>query len=76
MTRLMKDMNEPELKAYFNALMDLIKTVTPPDVTGFILVQCTDQGIAQYASSLKREGAIDALRECADRLERRDTVER
>ena len=74
--RLMKDMTEPELRTYFNQVMNATQSVVPPDVEGFMLVMFTDQGITQYASSVEREDAVEALRELADRLERKDTITR
>lgn len=74
--RLMKDMTEPELREYFNLLMSATKSVIPPDCLGFMIVVFVDDGITQYASSVQREGAIEALRELADRLEAGDTIER
>lgn len=74
--KLMKDMTEVELKNYFNGLMDDISLSSPPDVTGFLIIQVVDHKISQYASSIHRQDAIGMLRELADRLERRDTIER
>lgn len=72
----MKDMNEPELREYFQLFMKATDSIVPPDVVGFTIVMATDQGITQYASSLERDGAVKMLRECADRLDRHDTIER
>lgn len=74
--RLLKDMTEPELFDYINLLMSATKQVVPPDVEGFMLVLFCDDGITQYGSSVTRETAVPALRELADRLEKREGIER
>ena len=72
----MKDMNEPELEHYINLLMSATQQVIPPDVEGFMVVLFCADGITQYGSSITRETAVPALRELADRLERREGIER
>jgi len=72
----MKDMNEPDLRLYLSYLMGMLKEVQPPAVIGSMLIMFTDQGITQYAASIDPETAPQALRELADRIERRETVKR
>lgn len=74
--RLMQDMTEPELRDYFNLLMSATKSIMPPDVLGFMIICFQEDKITQYASSIEPDGAVQALRELADRLERRETVKR
>ena len=74
--KLLKDMDEPELRSFFRGVVADIKGDLPEDAEGFLLVVATDQGLCQYAGTLKREGAIDFLRETADRLEGNTTIER
>lgn len=74
--RLLKDMTEPELEQYINLLMSATQCVVPTDVQGFMVVLFCDDGITQYGSSITRETAVPALRELADRLEKRDGIER
>jgi hypothetical protein len=74
--RLLKDMAEPELEYYINLLMSATQHIVPPDVEGFMIVLFCDDGITQYGSSITRETAVPALRELADRLEKRDGIER
>lgn len=69
-------MDEVELTKFFNGLAKQLQTDIPKDAIGFMLVVAVDDGITQYVSNLSREGAIDALRETADRLEQRSTTER
>ena len=76
MTKMMADMTEPELKTYFNLVMEATEAITPPDVMGSMVIMFMDNGITQYASSIERDGAIKALRELADRLEQNQTVTR
>ena len=79
------DMTEPELFGYFNALASTIETLLPAEVVPcagrngrclFALLVFDDPGIAQYVSNAQREDIIKAMRECADRLERREVIER
>jgi hypothetical protein len=72
----MSNMTEPELGIYMTEIMDKIKAWQAPDVLGCMLVVFQEDSITQYAASVEPEGAIDALRELADRLERRETVKR
>lgn len=74
--RLMQDMTEPELRDYLNLLMAATQQVMPPDVIGFMIITFCEDGITQYAASVEPEEAVKALRELADRLERRETVKR
>ena len=74
--RRMRDMTEPELREYFNLLMAATQSLMPPDVLGFMIVCFQSDKITQYAASIEPEGAAQALRELADRLERRETVKR
>ena len=74
--KLLKDMDEPELRLFFNDLIGIIKGGLPGDVEGFMLVVATDEKICQYAGTLERTGAIDFLRETADRLEAGNTIGR
>lgn len=74
--RLMQDMTEPELREYFNLLMSATQQVIPPDVLGLMIICFQADKITQYAASIEPEGAIEALRELVDRLERMETVKR
>ena len=74
--RLIKDMTEPDLREYYNMLMAMNLGLTPTDVDLVMIVQLTDQGIAQYVASKTLENAPQVLRELADRIESRDTIER
>jgi len=69
-------MNEVELTQFFNGLAKQTQAAIPSDALGFMLIVAADDGITQYVSNLDREGAINALRETADRLEARTTIER
>lgn len=76
-------MTEIEITDYFKGLALAIESVLPPGEgrygkTMFFLVAAESQeaGTAQYVSNIQRESAIKLLRETADRLERRETVER
>jgi len=74
--KLLEWMTEPELREFFNDRMELLKRKMPKDGQKFMLLVFQDDGISQYAASIQPEGAIKALRELADRLERRETVTR
>lgn len=74
--KLMKDMTEPELGRHFKRIMFDVDEQQPDDVIGSMVITFTDCGIAQYVASIDPETAPQALRELADRLERRETVKR
>ena len=81
MPKQRRDMTEPELQAYFQLLGEATESVLPPgpsrhDKALFVLVVFDDPGLAQYVSNAEREDVIKALREMADRLERRQDVPR
>lgn len=72
----LKDMTEPELGEYMNRQLRIIKTLQADDVIGSMLIVFMDNGITQYGATVDPETAPDALRELADRIERRETVKR
>lgn len=72
----LQDMTEPELSAYISRLMRFIKRSATPDTIGAMLIIFQDDGITQYGASVDPETAPQALRELADRIERRETVKR
>ena len=81
--KLIKDMNEPELRSYFNRMAKLIEDWLPPGPSAkgkclfFLIVNDQiEPGIAQYVSNVQREDAIKMLRETADRLELNQDVTR
>lgn len=81
--KLIKDMTEPELRAYFFGLAAMLEDQLPPGPSArgkclfFLIVNDQiDPGIAQYVSNVQRADAIKMLRETADRLERRQDVTR
>lgn len=74
--KLIKDMTEPELRQYYDMLMQAMLVVTPPDVDMTMIIQFTDYGIVQYVASHTLENAPEMLRELAGRIENRDTIPR
>jgi hypothetical protein len=72
----LQDRTEPELRLYFNSLMDFLKSQKPADVTGFVLLTFQSNNITQYASSVDPSTIPAALREVANRIESRDRVTR
>ena len=72
----LEDMNEPELAEHFSSIMESVDDRQPDDVIGSLVVTFMGNGISQYVASIDPETAPDALRELADRLERRQTVKR
>lgn len=74
--RLIKDMNEPELADHLNNQLRFIKACQTGDTVGSMLVIFQDDGITQYGATIDPETAPQALRELADRIERRETVKR
>jgi hypothetical protein len=73
----LEDMTEPELRALTNAVLNAVKQRLPKD-TGFLVLFWPhgDYKISQYGSNCERPGMIEALREAADRLEKRQDVPR
>lgn len=72
----LEDMNEPELRAHFADIIESVDDVQPDDVIGSMVITFMENGISQYVANIDPETAPDALRELADRLERRQTVKR
>lgn len=75
MSKRLEDLTEPELRHYFNSLAGMVEAVLP-DGALFCLVVFSDPAIAQYVSNAERDDMIRAMRETADRLERREDVTR
>jgi hypothetical protein len=73
--RDLKNLTELELAALFNAVADAVKQLLPPG-TLFAVIAFDDPGVGQYVSNAQRGDMIRALRETADRLERREDIER
>jgi len=69
-------MTEPELNAHITRQIEFLKMNQTPDTIGSMLVIFQDDGITQYGATVAPDTAPAALRELADRLERRDTVTR
>ncbi len=72
----LEDMTEPELSDHFVKVMHAVDDRQPDDVLGSMVITFMENGISQYVASVDPETAPDSLRELADRLERRQTVER
>jgi hypothetical protein len=77
----LKDMTEPQLRVYFSALAKSVEMALPdgPSKNGrslFVLLVFDDPAVAQYVSNGQRADIIKAMRECADRLERKEDVTR
>lgn len=75
-SKLMKDMNEPELSEHLSEQLRFIKARETEDTIGSMLVIFQDSGITQYGATVHPETAPQALRELADRIENRQTVKR
>jgi hypothetical protein len=69
-------MTEPELARVMRDAADRVVSRLPPRTLFVLLAFEAEPGVAQYISNAKREGIIATLRETADRLERREMVER
>jgi hypothetical protein len=77
--RRLEDMTEPELAELMHAVCVAIEAAAGYMDVGkpqFAVLVFNDPAVAQYASSCSREDMIKAMRETADRLERRETLER
>lgn len=74
--QLMRYMTEPELSEHLSKQLRFIKSCHTPDTIGSMLIIFQDDGITQYGATVDPETAPQALRELADRIERRMTVKR
>ena len=72
----MEHMTEPELSTHLTRQLRFIKASQSEDTIGSMLIIFQEDGITQYGSTVHPENVPQALRELADRLEARDTVER
>lgn len=75
----LEDMAEPELKALCNTLARVIEFTAENmgcEKPLFALVLFNDPKLGQYVSNCRREDVVKALRETADRLQRREDVTR
>jgi hypothetical protein len=75
MSKPLCEMTEPELAATMRRAADAVKAALPPG-TLFALLAFDDPGVAQYIANCERRDVIRAMRECADRMEGRETIER
>lgn len=69
-------MTEVELSAHLTKQLRFIQSCQTPDTIGSMLIIFQDDGISQYGATVDPETAPQALRELADRLEKRQTVKR
>lgn len=72
----MQYMTEPELAEHLNRQLRFIKSCQTSDTIGSMLIIFQQDGITQYGATVDPETAPQALRELADRIERRQTVKR
>jgi hypothetical protein len=74
--KLLKDMTEPEISGHLRMRLSFIKAFQTEDTIGSMLIIFADNGITQYGATVDPETAPQALRELADRIEKRETVKR
>ena len=75
--KLLIDMDELELRALTTEVLDSLKDVLPDETCFTVLFWPFGQpDVGQYGSNAARPEMIQALREVADRLERRMDVPR
>ena len=72
----MEDMTEPQLGEHLSRQLRFIKGSQTPDTIGSMLLVFMQNGITQYGATVDPSIAPTALRETADRIERRETVRR
>lgn len=74
-TKPLEDMTEPELRELLtrcgNALKGILGTKSM-----WVLLVFDDPAVAQYIATCERRSVIEAMRETADRLERKQDVPR
>lgn len=73
---LLKDMNQQQIGEHLTKQLRFIKSCQTPDTIGSMLIIFQDDGISQYGATVDPETAPQALRELADRIERRESVKR
>jgi hypothetical protein len=69
-------MTEPEIREHLSKQLRFIRSCETEDTVGSILIIFQQDGITQYGATVDPETAPQALRELADRIERRETVKR
>jgi hypothetical protein len=77
--RKLKDMDEEELRGLMSLTAKAIETTARElgvEKPLFVLVLFNDPAIGQYISNCDRSTTVAAMRETADRLERREDVTR
>lgn len=72
----LQDMTEPELREHLSHQLQYIKCCQTEDTIGSMLIIFGADKITQYGATVDPETAPQALRELADRIERRETVKR
>lgn len=72
----LEDMTEPELAQHFRRIIDEVERRSPDDVLGSMVITFMKNKIVQYVASVDPYSAPNALRELANRLERRQIVDR
>lgn len=81
--KLIRDMTEPELRAYFRGLARMVEDALPPGPSArgkalfaLVVADSIEPGIGQYVGNVVRADMIRLLRETADRLEQRQDIPR
>ena len=74
--KLMEDMTEPELGDHLRRQLKYIKACQSEDTVGSMLIIFQKDMITQYGATVDPETVPQALRELADRIEKRETVKR
>lgn len=77
--KTLENMTEPELRGFCNTLAGGIEFMAGDcgvERPLFVLLLFNDPKIAQYVANTSRDNIVRALRETADRLERKEDVTR
>ncbi len=77
--KLLKDMTEPELRDVMNCLATMVVRTAEHigvEKPQFVLVLFNDPALGQYVANCERESMIEAMRECAARLEHGEDIPR
>lgn len=77
----LRDMTKSEMRNYFNALARAIEKILPESDNKrgkclFVLLMFDDPSLAQYVSNAERKDITKAMREFANRLERKEDIPR
>jgi hypothetical protein len=83
MAKLLRDMDENELRVFFRGIAAWLENALPPGPSAkgkclfaLIVTDTVEPGVGQYVSNVERADMVKMLRETAARLEQREDIPR